>query len=257
MIVLWIVLGIVALLALLLIFGTAKIRIVCQEKLRVVASVCGIRFTLISDKEDPPKKEAKNLARCRNPDALLKKELRRQQKEAAKAERRRKRAEKKAARKAKKKQLAAATGKAAPTPNLKENLDMILALLKKLYRETRGKIRIRFRKMHITVGTEDAAKTAILYGVIMQSAAYLLQFVESNFTHIERHDGDMTVEPDYLSTQCRADIDIICSVKLRRAIKIGIGMLFAYRNEKSKAEQKAARRLRAEMRRKANRGKAA
>ena len=54
------VLGGILLLALaLLLFGNAKIRIVCREKLRVVASVCGIRFTLISDK-DPKQKKPKN-----------------------------------------------------------------------------------------------------------------------------------------------------------------------------------------------------
>lgn len=239
MIGLWIALAVVALLVLVILFGTAKIRIVCREKLRIVASVCGIRFTLVSDKE-PKKKEPRNLSECRNPEAVLRRELKRQQKEARRAERKRLKAEKKAAKKAKKKALNAEQH--AATPNLKENLQMITALLKKLYSLTRGKIRIRVRRMHITVGAEDAAKTAILYGVAVQSASYILNLIEEKFNHIHRKDGEMSVEPDYLSGESHADIDIACSVKLHRIISIALGMLLSYNKEKNIAYRKAALR---------------
>ncbi len=237
MIGLWIALAVVALLVLVILFGSVKVRIVCREKLRVVASVCGIRFTLVSDKE-PKKKEPRNLSKCRNPEAVLRRELRRQQKEARRAERKRLKAEKKAAKKAKKKALAAE--KRVANPNLKENLEMILALLKKLYTVTRGKLRIRVRRMHITVGAEDAAKTAILYGVILQSASYILNFIEEKFNHIRRKAGEMSIEPDYISGKSHADIDIACSVKLRRLIAIGLGMLLSFNKERTRAYQKAA-----------------
>lgn len=236
MIVLWIVLAILALLVLLLLFGTAKVRIVCREKLRVAVSVFGIRFTLVSDKE-PKKKKQKALEKCSNPDRVLKKELRRQMKEAKKAEKKRLKAKKKA----EKKKALAATGK-RPTPNLKENLGMILALLKKLYEKTHGKIKIKFNRMHIYVGSDDAAKTAVLYGVIVQSVSYILNFVEEKFTHIKRRAGDMSVEPDYTATQCSADIDLVCSVKIRHAIGMALSMLMAYNKERGKAYKKAALR---------------
>ena len=51
------VLGALLLLLLLLfLLGSAKIHIVCRQTLRVVASVCGIKFTLFSDQK---KKEEK------------------------------------------------------------------------------------------------------------------------------------------------------------------------------------------------------
>ena len=52
----------------------------------------------------------------------------------------------------------------------------------------------------------------------------------------------MTVQPDYLSQKCYADIDIICSVRLYRAIGIGTKMLMAYRKESRLANKKAKRR---------------
>ncbi len=243
MIALWIVLGIVCAIALVLLFGNASIRIVCREKLRVVASICGIHITLVSDKEPKPKK-VKNLSECKNPEAVLRRELRRRQKEARKAEKRRLKAQKKAAKKAAKKKQQAAT-RPLPTPNLKEKLDMILALVKKLYELTRGKLRVRVRRMHIKVGAEDAAKTAILYGVILQNASCLLSLIENKFTHIKRKDGEMQIEPDYLSGKCSADIDLTCSFKLRRIIVIGVSMLFAFNKEKSRAIKKAAARKKA------------
>lgn len=242
MIVLWIVLAIIALIALIILFGNVGIRIVCREKLRVVASVCGIPITLVSDKE--PKEQApRDLAKCRNPKRALKKELKRQKKEAKKAEKRRLKAEQRAAKKAERKAEAAAQN--LPTPNLKENLDMIVALIKKLYRETNGRIRIRVRRLHITVGTDDAAKTAILYGVAVQAVSYIVGIIDQGFNRIRRKDGDMTVTPDYVSGHSTADIDLICKVKIRRLIGSGLRMLMAYRKERGRALKRAALRQKA------------
>ena len=241
---LWITLsvigGLILFIALLILLGSAKIRISCYQKPKIVASVLGIRFTLVSDKE--PEGAQKDLSRCRNPRRALKKELKRQQKEAKKAEKKKQKAAIKAAQKAEKKKEKKALAASQPTPNLKENLEMITNLLKKLYRVTRGKIGIRIKRMHISVGTDDAAKTAILYGVILQSAAYLLQWIETHFTHLRRDPGDMQIRPDYLSGKTHAQIDIICSIRLYRALGIGIKMLSAYTSEKKKALKKAKKR---------------
>ena len=147
----------------------------------------------------------------------------------------------KALEKAKKKKERRASG-THPAPNIKENLEMILALLKKLYETTRGRIGINFRKMHLTVGSEDAAKTAILYGVIIQSVSYILNFVEEKFTHIKRKAGAVSVQPDYTATQSSAEIDLICKIKIRHAIAMAVTMLLSYNKERSSAYKKAARR---------------
>ncbi len=243
MIVLWILLAvllaILACLLLLILFGGVQIRIICQEKLRVVAGVWFLRFTLVSDKKKKKKERQKPLSDCRNPERALRRELKRREKLARKAEKKRLKAQKKAQKKAARKEQHAASGKKTPSPNLKENLDMILALLKKLYDGTNGRIKVRVRRMHILVGTEDAAKTAIMYGVILQSASYLLNFIESKFTHIARRDGDITIAPDYVSGHMSADIDIAVSIKIRHAIRLGVAMLLAYFKESRAAKQKA------------------
>ena len=57
LIVITILIALVLLVTILLVFGTASLRITCREKVRVVASIVGIRFTLVSDK-DPEKDSA-------------------------------------------------------------------------------------------------------------------------------------------------------------------------------------------------------
>ena len=237
LIALTIIAGIAVLFLLLLFLGTVRIRVSCKGDLRVTLSLLGIRFRTVTGfgkKEE----ELRDPAHC-NPDKLLKKEQKRLQKEREKAERKRRKEAEKRLRKREK----AASGKPMPTPNLKENLEMILALVKKAYDLTKGKISIRFRRMHLSVGTDDAAQTAILYGVVVQSASYLLEWIETHFTHIRRKPGDMTVEPDFETGKTSADIDLLLKVRIFTALRVFFGMLDAYRVEKRRARRKAAKRL--------------
>ena len=84
---LYIAIGVVAGLLLLIVmaflFGRAKVRIVCRDKLTVRASILGIRFTLYPDKKEKPE-EKKSLKKCRNPHRALQRELARQEKAARK-----------------------------------------------------------------------------------------------------------------------------------------------------------------------------
>ena len=167
---------------------------------------------------------------------MLRRERRRQRRAEKRAEKKRLRAREKAAKRAEQKR---AREKGQPTPNLKEKLEMILALLQLLYRETGGKLRLRVRRLHLWVGTDDAAKTAILYGAVLQSATYLLQWIDTHLLRIDRRDGAMTVEPDFVSGKCHADIDLTCSIRLYTALVIGVRMLLAFQREKATAMRKA------------------
>lgn len=237
-----IALGVILLSAVLILFvGNASFRIISSDKLRVVASICGFRFTLYPDKKKEPKKP-KNLARCRNPQAILRRELRRQERAKEKAERKKAKAARRAAKRNEKK--IGIPQKYCPTPNLKENLEMILALVKKFYHKTRGKIKIKIRKMHIRVAADEAAHTALLYGVAVQLVSYIIGYVETNYTTVQRNDDDLSVVPDYNSSECSADIDIVFSAKIWRALLITIDMVEAYDKEKKIAYRKAALRRR-------------
>ena len=237
-----IILGVILVAAVLIFFfGNAKIRILTKDQIRVVASVCGISFTIYPDKKDSQKKP-KNLARCRNPEAILRRELRRQERAKAKAERKKERAARKAAKRSEKK--IGIPQKYCPVPNIKENLEMVLALLKKFYYKTRGKVRIRINKLHIRVSADEAAHTAILYGIVTQLLHTIVTYVENNYALLEGRDENISVNPDYVSTECSADVDIVFSAKIWRALFIFIEMVDAYDAEKKIAYRKAALRKR-------------
>ncbi len=245
MIVLWIVLAILALPILVILLGSVRVRIVYREKVKVQVGTCGINITVVSDKEKKEKKP-KRLEKCKNPEKVLQRELKKQQKAAEKAAKkaalkRQKAKAKKELKKQKKEQQKAQAQEQpkGPKPNFKENVEMIIALLKKLYRVTKGAFHFHFRRMHVAVGTGDAAKTAVTYGVIVQSASYLLNFIESTFSHLKRRYGDMTIYPDYTASKTTVDIDIVCKIKIRKLISIGVGMALAFLKERSRAKKKA------------------
>ena len=119
---------------------------------------------------------------------------------------------------------------------------MIAALLKKLYAVTRGRLCIRVKRMHLSIATDDAAKTAVLYGVVVQSAAYILQFIQTHFAKIERKPGAMNIRADYLTQKTHVDIDIEFSIRLFSALCIGLRMLSAYQSEKALANARAKQR---------------
>ncbi|MBE6600961.1 MAG: DUF2953 domain-containing protein [Ruminococcaceae bacterium] len=232
--VLWIILavlgGILLLLGLLLAFGRAKLRIRYRENLRITVYICGIPIPIRTKKKEEKKK--KNLSRCRNPERVLRRELRRQKKAAQRAHTR---AERKKVRALQKKKRAQQHGQSKSSPlRLIENLELILQLLKTLRKETKGQIRLRIRAMQIHVGTEDAAKTAILYGTVLQSASFLLGWIDTHFKRVPSREGELEISPDYLSGATSANIDIECSLYVSKLISLALKLLTTHQSTRKK-----------------------
>lgn len=226
LIVLAVLAALLVLLLLLLLLGSAGIRIIYRGQLRVVLKVLGLRFRLYPEKTPRGR-------------AALRREAKR------KKRKRRRRAEKRLRRRQR-----AAAGE--PTPGLPENLRMITALVRLAVQKTRGHIRIRVRRFHIRIATGDAARTAILYGAAVGAAAPLLQWLHSDYNAIERGDGDMTIEPDYLAQKSDAEVDIELGMRLIRGLMIAVSLFSAYRGEK----ELAIRRTRSRLARRAARARA-
>lgn len=226
------VVAFIALIFLLLLLGVAKVHVMLDGEVKVVASVFGIRFTLFPSEKTTKKKA---LVECKNPEKALKKERKLLAKQQAKERKKRQKAKKEKAAKSR-------TGTAIQT-NLPEKLDMVLALLKELYAQTHGKIRIRVKALHISVGTDDAAKTALLYGVVLQSVSCLVGWLDTSFNRLRHRDGEMSVTADYLSGKCHANIDIVCGISLLRGVIILLRMLSEKEKQERIALKKAKKRL--------------
>ena len=69
-------------------------------------------------------------------------------------------------------------------------------------------LRVRVARLHISVATGDAAKTAITYGMISQSASYIAALLDSTGTLRYPARSDVDIHADYLSEKTAADIEI-------------------------------------------------
>ena len=219
--------GVLLILLLVLFCGTAQLRISCRDSVRVRLRVLGLRFRLYprNDGEDEPR------GFCRFPNRALARELRRQ-----------KRAEKRA-RKALKKKKKQAVGAGLPKPNVKENLEMIRALVMEFYRVSRGKITVRTLRLKVVVATGDAAKTALIWGGVSASASMLLNWINDHYAYIDHEPGEVDIRPDFAGSESGADIDLVFSLGLWSALRIALTMRTRFAEEKARAHIKAVRRL--------------
>ncbi len=232
---LWILLailgGLLLLVLFLLLFGKASVHITCCEQVRVVLTILGIlSIPLISEKKEPKPRI------CRDPKRVLRRERKKAKLAAKKTQKKNLRARQKAAQK----KVAAKSNR--PKPNLLDNIAMVTALIKELYRKTNGKIVLRVKRMHLYVSSSDAANTAFIYAAILQAAVYLFEWIERKFTHILRKDGAMQIIPDFVSGKMRADIDISVGIHFRHAIPLALALLKAYKRESRLALKKAMQR---------------
>ncbi len=236
---LWIALLALAFIVILLFFvvGFARLRlhITLDDEFNLRVRSFWLHFNLADQKEEQPETKP-----CKNPERVLKRELRRVRREELRAEKKTRRAEKRQAKR-----------KAAPAPeapkkvplNLPERITLIGALVKRFYELTSGRIKIRIKKLHITVSTDDAAKTAILYGAVCEATAMLLGLVNDGYTRIKYKKDAVAIVPDYISGKCDAKIDVICSVSLVRAFVVLGSLVESHRIESARAQKKARQRI--------------
>lgn len=228
--------GIFALAVLLLLFGRAKIRMSYREAPTVTLSILGIRKRLYPSKEE---QESRGLSVTTDPDEILAEEMRR----ARLARKKLRKAEKKKAKKARKKVVSGSASASDAALNLPENISCIFAAVRELYYATRGKLRFRVHRFRITVSTDDAAKTALLYGVILQSSVYIFQWIETHFNRLRRDPGDMEILPDYTAGSSSAEVDFSCSLSLIRALFIFLSTMGAYESKKLRVLAKRKKKI--------------
>ncbi|MBE6703107.1 MAG: DUF2953 domain-containing protein [Ruminococcaceae bacterium] len=219
-----IVIGVILLLFLLLLTLRIKITVAFKEDVSLTAGMLGLKIRLFPRKKKvkwrnySPKKAAKIAAR-----------------QAQKAE---KKAAKKAAKKAKRdaeKALPPEQRKKKAT--LPEKVRLVRALVAAVFRKTGKHLHLRTARLHIRVASTDAAKTAILYGLVCQSLSYLLAILD-RMTKLSSNNSDVTVTADYLSEKSSAEVKLVFSLRLFGALMIGIGAALAFLRDKFERKNK-------------------
>ncbi len=211
-----------------------KVRVIIEyrEDVALTVKLYGLPIHILPIKKRRVKpmtaKEAAKI-RERRRKAEEKKRLKAEEKRKAKAEKKRKAAEKKrrenASPEAKRKARAAKKRKKAESATLEENLDLVKKLVTFFFSTLFRHLCIDVTRIHIIIGTDEASKTAILYGVTVQAVAYILALLGkvTNLHGLQKQ--DVYVDTDFLSEETKVDLKIAFSIRLWHVLHLALGAL--------------------------------
>lgn len=122
--------------------------------------------------------------------------------------------------------------KAPKEKNEKTDIFSLITLLKKIVIDIMKKIkrflRIRVSGFDITVATEEAGKTAVLYGAVGGVADMIFGLFENAFDFKFTKDAKAGIRTDFLSDKTKADIDIDFSINIMQIFAMAFSALFIY-----------------------------
>ena len=216
--ILLILLAAILLLLIALLLLKAKVTIGYRDELELTVTVLGIPIRILPKRQKQVKVRRYNLRRMRRVEEKRKKKALAAQQKASEKQR------KKAQRKAEKK----ASAQSKPqTPRL------ILSLLKIFFVRFGHHLHIDITRLRLVIATDDAAKTAILWGAVCPTVAAILELLDRGTNlHTDRA-TDIDVAVDYLSDSITADICIAFTLRVWHLADIGLRLLFGFLKHKS------------------------
>ena len=202
-------------------FIRATVYISYRDEVKLFLRIAGIKIGVLPKEEKKIKYKKLSAGKFRK--LLRKRQAEKDKKQGQKWARRKKKQEKKLARKDKKKKFAedasnthAIVGKRSFT----ENVSLVRELLSVFFSRFGKHFRVKVARLNLTVASDDAAKTAIMYGVCAQSVAYILEILD-NKTNIDYNkNAEVNVAVDYLAEKPSADIDIAFSLRVWHLLDI-------------------------------------
>ncbi len=222
MIGLYIFLGIIAFFAFLLSLK-ANVRLEFKDEMILWISVLGIKIKILPGKEPNPidhkeytyKKHQKRLEQKRL--AEQKKSEKKKSKAAAK---KKKKEERKAETKEQKK-----ARKNHPKRSISDWINIGVGVLAVFFEKFTGHFHIKVARLKVNVATGDAASTAIMYGVVVQSVAYVIELLQriTNVDGLEK--ADISVNADYLSEKTSLDLCFVFSLRVWHLFDILFGII--------------------------------
>lgn len=212
-----IVLAIIVAITVALLFIRIKIVIKYTEDLIVYVKILFFKIKLV------PKKEKKLKLSDYTHKKLDKKEKKQKAKELKKEK---KKAEKAEAKKAESKE---------DKPGILETLGLIKNLVAAFFKYFFKYLRIDLSKINITVASEDAAKTAIMYGAISQSVAYIVEILDNTVNMKKKKDTEVSVAADFVAEKLSADIHIAFSLLVWQVLDIVFRLAVKYIKTKIKS----------------------
>ena len=215
-------LAIIALIVLL--FVRAKVTIEINEIFSLWISFLGMKFKLL------PKKPKKYNIRDYTPKKIAKRDAIAAKKAAKKAEADAKKKAEKAAKKRKKKALKnkmtakekreARAEQRSKLPHVSDIFDLFLEVIQLLTSNFAKKFHFHVIRIRVKVGSEDAAKTALLTSAISIALEPLMIFIDRNSNLHGLKNADIDISPDYLSEEISYDVKLAFSMSLGSLIYV-------------------------------------
>lgn len=111
---------------------------------------------------------------------------------------------------------------------LGELIPTIIELIKLLFSRFFKHLQLDVSKILVTVGGSDAAQCAITYGIVSQSVAYLLEFLDRNLKIKKKRGGEIHVRCDFTAESISYDIFLSASLTVWQLLDIGISLAYNY-----------------------------
>lgn len=89
------------------------------------------------------------------------------------------------------------------------------------------KLRLEIKRLRLTVGASDAAKTAITYGVVTQAVGAALTLAEEH-ADVRIKDDAVMIAYDFLSGKIDADVHLRLSVRVGSILGLGLRFIFNF-----------------------------
>ena len=87
--------------------------------------------------------------------------------------------------------------------------------------------RVKIYNINVILATEEAQKTAMLYGAAIQSAHYLYEFLDYNFK-IRKKQNNIKIIPDFSKLETSFNIDIKFYMRISHIFALGLAALFKF-----------------------------
>ncbi len=204
-----IVIGIIALLIAGIMLIRATVYIEYRDEVKLTVAVAGIKIKILPKKEPKPinindyspKKFQKMLKKKEKQERkkLLKKQKKDEKKQAKKLA-------KKQAKEQAKKDIAAVHEK--KKASLLENIALIKDIISIFFARFGKRFRIKLVRLNLTVASEDAATTAIMYGAATMGVHAILEILDKVTNLDYKKDSEVNIYIDYLSDKPTADVSL-------------------------------------------------
>ncbi len=121
-----------------------------------------------------------------------------------------------------------------PKKGLLDNLGLIKELLTVIVKGVWGKLKIKASKIVITVATDDAAKTAMLFPAVNTAVLGIVTFLDNESKLKSLDKSDIAVRADFTAQKSTADIEISFSMRLWQILGILFATALKYVSQKTK-----------------------